>query len=161
MRSRVAVIHLLLLLAIPLPAQAQELVIERWLINGPIPAPADSSRVIRDYLGGEASAMPTVGDHGWREIATDAFGRVDLNDVFAGSSAAWSAAYAHAYVFSPEDRTVLLVGDSDDDLTVHVNGQRVWLNVVARGLGRGNDTITVRLAEGWNDDWLRPRAAAL
>jgi alpha-mannosidase len=150
MRSQFAVTCLLLLLATPLPTQAQDLVIERWLINGPIPAPADSSRVIRDYLGGEASAMPTLGDPGWREIATDGFGRLDLNDAFAGSNTAWSTAYAHSYVFSPEDRTVLLVGDSDDDLTVHVNGQRVWLNVVARGLGRGNDTIPVRLAEGWN-----------
>ncbi len=150
MRSRVAVTLLLLSLFLRLPAQAQELVIERWLIAGPVSAPADSDRVTADYLGGEGSALPNLGDPGWYEVSSDAVGRLDLNAVFAGQSTAWQAAYAHTYVFAPEDRTVLLVADSDDDLVIHVNGQRIWVNEVARGLGSGNDTITVRLAEGWN-----------
>jgi alpha-mannosidase len=139
------------------PVRAQDLVIQRWLVRGPVPSENDSLRVARDYLdGNETTALPTVGDEGWIEVGTDPFGRLDLNEVFAGASTAWSAAYAHIYVFSPEDRTVLLVADSDDDLVAFVNGQRVWLNIVARGLGRGSDTITVRLAEGWNSLLLKP-----
>jgi hypothetical protein len=119
--------------------RAQDLVIQRWLVRGPVPSENDSLRVARDYLGGnETTALPTVGDEGWIEVGSDPFGRLDLNEVFAGESTAWTAAYAHTYVFAPEDRTVLLVADSDDDLVAFVNGQRVWLNIVARGLGRGD-----------------------
>lgn len=135
---------------------AQDLVIQRWLILGPVPSDTGASRVVEDYVGGEVDLLPTVGDEGWIEVDTDAFGRLNLNNVFEGQSTAWSAAYAHTYVFAPDDRTVLLVADSDDDLVVRVNGQRVWVNEVARGLGRGNDTITVRLSEGWNSLLLKP-----
>lgn len=150
MRSRLAVTHLLLALAFQVPVQAQELVVERWLIAGPISAPADPDRVTADYLGGEGSVLPNLGDQVWHEVRAGAMGRLDLNTVFAGRSTAWSAAYAHTYVFSPEDRTVLLIADSDDDLVVRLNGQRIWVNETARGLGAGSDTITARLAEGWN-----------
>ena len=150
MRSLLAVTQLLVALALQAPVQAQELVVERWLIAGPISAPAGPDRVIADYLGGEGSVQPNLGDPEWHEVGADATGRLDLNTVFAGQSTAWSAAYAHTYVFSPEDRTVLLVADSDDDLVVRLNGQRIWVNETARGLGSGSDTITARLAEGWN-----------
>ncbi|UCF18973.1 MAG: hypothetical protein JSU87_13725, partial [Gemmatimonadota bacterium] len=153
---RTTAIVVFTLLAAAANAGAQDLVIRRWLIRGPLPAPDGEGRVERDYLGGEASIMPTVGDDGWAEVEADEFGRLDLNEVFAGQSTAWGAAYAHTWVFAPQDRTVLLVADSDDDLVVRLNGQRVWTNVVARGLGRGNDTITVRLAQGWNSLLLKP-----
>ncbi|MGD8700733.1 MAG: alpha-mannosidase, partial [Gemmatimonadales bacterium] len=155
MPSRVAVTLLLLSATLQLPAQAQELAIERWLIAGPFSAPADSDRVTADYLGVEGSALPNLGEEGWYPVSADANGRLDLNAVFAGQSTAWRVAYAHTYVFSPEDRTVLLVADSDDDLVVRLNGQRLWVNEVARGLGSGNDTVTVRLAEGWNSLMLK------
>jgi len=150
MRRQVTLIHSLFVLTLTLPAQAQEVAIERWLVAGPFSAPADHDRVVADYLGGESSTMPNFGDQGWRETQAGATGRLDLNTVFAGESTAWTAAYAHTYIFSTEDRTVLLVADSDDDLVVRLNGQRIWVNEVARGLGGGSDTITARLAEGWN-----------
>ncbi len=155
MRS-IAAALLLFLSAVTTNAGAQDLVIQRWLIKGPLSAPDGVGRVERDYLGGEASIMPTVGDEGWAEVEADEFGRLDLNEVFAGQSTAWSAAYAHTWVFAPQDRTLLLIADSDDDLVVRLNGQPVWTNVVARGLGRGSDTITVRLARGWNSLLLKP-----
>ncbi|MGD2154092.1 MAG: glycoside hydrolase family 38 C-terminal domain-containing protein [Gemmatimonadales bacterium] len=130
--------------------------ITKWLIHGPIPSGRDEARIMTDQLGGEASAMPTLGDEGWVEAETDPFGRLDLNEVFAGQATEWSAVYAHVYAFAPEDRTLLLVADSDDDLVIHVNGQRVWVNEVARGLGTGSDSVTVRLAEGWNSLLLKP-----
>ncbi len=144
-------IGVFLILAAARTASPQDLVIQRWLIHGPLPAPEDQAeRVVRDHLGGEATALPNLMDEGWREVSADGSGGLDLNVAFEGRSTAWSAGYAHTYVFAPEDRTVLLVADSDDDLVVRVNGQRVWVNEVARGLGGGSDTITVRLAQGWN-----------
>jgi hypothetical protein len=141
-----------------MPAQirGQDLVIQRWLLNGPMPSDTGATRVVADYIGGEPGLLPTLGDEGWIEVEADAFGRLDLNAVYVGTSTASSAAYAHTYVFAPEDRTVLLIADSDDDLVVRVNGQRVWVNEVARGLGGGNDTLTVKLSEGWNSLLFKP-----
>jgi alpha-mannosidase len=144
------------LLALAAPGLSQDLVVQRWLLYGPIPAPDDSGRVERDYLAGERTSLPNIGDEGWREAEADEWGRLNLNDVFRGEATEWSAAYVHTYVYCPEDRTVLLIADSDDDLVVRLNGQRVWVNVVARGLGRGRDTVTVRLAAGWNSLLLKP-----
>ncbi|UCC71842.1 MAG: alpha-mannosidase [Gemmatimonadota bacterium] len=153
MRSSALLLGLLLTAT---PLCSQDLVIRKWLIFGPVSSQRDETRVVADYLSGETSVMPTLGDEGWVEAETDPFGRLDLNDVFAGQGTEWSAAYGHVYVFAPEDRTVLLVADSDDDLVIHVNGQRVWVNEVARGLGTGSDSLTVRLAEGWNSLLLKP-----
>jgi alpha-mannosidase len=145
-----------LVLALVTPLRSQDLVITKWLIYGPVPSGRGQGRLAEDHLGGVSEALPTIGDAGWVEAETDPFGRLNLNDVFAGRATEWSAAYGHVYVFAPEDRTLLLVADSDDDLVVYVNGQRVWVNEVARGLGMGSDSVTVRLAEGWNSLLLEP-----
>jgi alpha-mannosidase len=109
--------------------------------------------VTRDYLGGEPAVLPDSGDivagGAFLPVDADSLGGIDLNRAFSSSTDA-AAAYAHAYVYSPDDRTVLLVMDSDDDLVAWLNGQRVWLHVVARGLRSGSDTVAVRLAAGWN-----------
>jgi alpha-mannosidase len=149
-------VFVLCLLALVSPARSQELVIERWLIHSPLSAPEGPDRVTADYLAGESAAMPTVGEADWMEVAADSIGRVDLNAAFADRTTEWSAAYAHTYVFAPEDRTVLLIADSDDDLVVRLNGQRLWVHDVARGLGWGRDTVMVRLATGWNSLLLKP-----
>jgi alpha-mannosidase len=134
-------------------ARAQDLPIRHWLVRGPIHVRAGAERVVHDYLGGEAAALPDSGEMfvggPFLPVDADSLGGIDLNDVFpTGTDAA--AAYASAYLHSPDDRTVLLVMDSDDDLAAWLNGQRVWLHVVARGLRRGSDTVAVRLAAGWN-----------
>ena len=130
--------------------RAQDLPIRHWLIRGPIKAPAGP---LPDYLGGEAAVLPDSGDlvagGPFLPVEADSLGGIDLNRVFTGSTDE-TAAYVHAYVFSPEDRTVLLVMDSDDDLVAWLNGQRVWAHVISRGLSTGSDTVAVRLAAGWN-----------
>ncbi len=132
------------------PLRAQDLPIRRWLVRGPIKI---TTGPLQDVLGGEAGVLPDSGEivAGGPFVPTDAdsLGGIDLNRVFTGPTDA-SAAYAHAYVFSPDDRTVLLVMDSDDDLVAWLNGQRVWVHVIARGLTAGADTVAVRLAGGWN-----------
>jgi alpha-mannosidase len=139
-------------------AHAQDLPIRHWLVRGPIHTDTGSARVVRDYLGVEATILPDSGDAvaggAFLPADADSLGGIDLNRVFAGSTDQ-AAAYAHAYVYSPDDRTVLLVMDSDDDLVAWLNGQRVWLHVVARGLQSGRDTVAVRLGAGWNSVLLK------
>jgi alpha-mannosidase len=133
--------------------RAQDLPVRRWLVLGPIHTDSGAMRVARDYLGGEATLLPDSGDARagatFLPAAADSLGGIDLLKVFANSTDR-AAAYAHAYVFSPEDRTVLLVMDSDDDLMAWLNGQRIWFHIIARGLRSGSDTVAVRLAAGWN-----------
>jgi alpha-mannosidase len=131
---------------------AQDRVIHEWLVRGPLPADTGRAGVLRDYLAAEATILPTPGDTiaggAFTSVTADPAGVVDLN-LLAGPSD-WSVAYAHTYVWSPDERAVLLVMDSDDDLVGRVNGQRVWVHVVPRGIGAGRDTVRVRLAGGWN-----------
>jgi alpha-mannosidase len=149
-RLRYAAGAVLAVLLVSASLHAQDLPIRRWLVRGPIKAAAGP---LQDYLGGEATVLPDSGDTvaggAFLPADADSLGGIDLNRVFTGSTDA-TAAYAHAYVFSPEDRTVLLVMDSDDDLVAWLNGQRVWAHVVARGMTSGSDTVAVRLATGWN-----------
>jgi len=131
--------------------------IRRWLIRAPIPADRGDAGVVKDYAGGESALLPDVGavvaGGSFVEVDADSAGRVDLNAIAGPSD--WSAAYAHTYVFAATERTVRLVMDSDDDLVAWVNGQRVWLHVVPRGIGSGRDTAAVRFAEGWNSVLLK------
>lgn len=140
----------LVALLVSAPLHAQDLPIRRWLVRGPIPA---TQGPLHDYLGLTTAVLPDSGDSVAGGVffpaEADSLGGIDLNHVFTGSTDR-AAAFAHAYVSSPDDRTVLLVMDSDDDLVAWLNGQRVWTHVVARGLTSGSDTVAVRLAAGWN-----------
>ena len=155
-RRVVAVAALCLLAAGALPAQ--DLAIRGWLLRGPIHADTGLAGLLRDYVGGELRLLPDSGevaaDGAFVSVAADSLGRVDFNAVLPGGTE-WAVAYAHAYVYSPTERTLLLVTDSDDDIVAFVNGQRVWVNNVARGVGRGRDTATVRLAAAWNSILLK------
>lgn len=154
----------LLSLLVPPPARAQDiapdLAVRRWAVLGPLPADSGRAGVVRDYLGGESGVLPSPGEAAagltWRPVDADSLGGIDLAREF-GDGTEWSAFYAHAWVDAPEERTVLLVLDSDDDIVALVNGQRVWVNVVPRGLGSGADTVRVRLARGWNSVLLKVR----
>jgi alpha-mannosidase len=141
------------------PLRAQDLAIRSWLIRGPIPAQPGRNGLVHDYAGGEAALLPDSGDvvagGVFVPVAADSLGHVDLVALFrAGTEHA--VAYVHAYVWVPSERTLQLVMDSDDDIVAFVNGQRVWVDYVARGVGPGRDTVTVRFATGWNSVLLKP-----
>lgn len=136
-------------LSVPAAAGAQDRPITDWLVRSPLPAERGSEGVTRDYLGNAPSVLPTVGDPDWRPARADSSGVLDFNTLGTGSTD-WHAAWAHVYLFTPAERSVLLVLDSDDDLVARVNGQRLWVHVVPRGVGTGRDTVFVRLAAGWN-----------
>ncbi len=139
---------------------AQDLAIRRWLVRGPVPADTGEAGVTRDYLDGEAALRPDSGervrDDAFFVAQADEAGAMNLNRVLPNPRD-WTVAYAVAYVLAPREQTVHLVMDSDDDIVAYLNGQRVWVHVVPRGLGTGGDTATVRLAAGWNTLQLKVR----
>ena len=149
----------LLLLAAP-SLRSQDFAIRRWLLRGALPADTGAAGVVGDYIGGEAALRPDSGEvaAGGAFITADAdsLGRVNLGRALPNARD-WTVAYAVAYVQAPQEMTAQLVMDSDDDLVALLNGQRIWVNVVARGGGTGSDTVTVRLAAGWNTLVLKVR----
>jgi alpha-mannosidase len=139
--------------------RAQDLTVRTWLVRGPIPSQSGRSGLLRDYAEGEDRLLPDSGDvvagGAFIPAAADSLGRVNLVTLLrTGTDNA--VAYAHAYLWVPTERTLFLVVDSDDDIVAFVNGQRVWVNYVARGVGAGRDTATVRFAAGWNSVLLKP-----
>jgi alpha-mannosidase len=146
-----------LLAAAALPAQ--DLAIRSWLVRGPIPAERELAGLLRDYGGGEDRLLPDSGDvvagGAFVPATADSLGRINLVALLR-TGTDHATAYAHTYVWSPTERTLLLVMDSDDDIVAYVNGQRVWVDFVARGVGTGRDTATVRFAAGWNSVLLKP-----
>jgi len=139
--------------------RAQDLAIRSWLVRGPIPAEPGLAGLLRDYAGGEDRLLPDSGDvaagGAFLPASADSLGRINLVALLR-TGTDHALAYAHAYVWSPTERTLLLVMDSDDDIVAYVNGQRVWVDYVARGVGTGRDTVTVRFAAGWNSVLLKP-----
>jgi len=97
---RTAIAALTLLLGMATKANAQDRLILDWLIRGPLEADTGRAGVLRDYLGAEATVLPTAGDTvaggPFRRVSADSAGRVNLN-LLAGPSD-WSVAYAHTYV---------------------------------------------------------------
>ncbi|MBI4539852.1 MAG: hypothetical protein HY704_10135, partial [Gemmatimonadetes bacterium] len=136
------------------PQEPLEAGFREWLVAGPVPAISDSARVTRDYLGGRESRLaPTHGasDGGlpWRVAVADDDGHLNFGRVF-GRNVDQAVAYAAQYLFVPEDRTYRLRLRSDDDLVIHLNGRRIWVNEIARSLVAEEDSVVVRLAGGWN-----------
>lgn len=137
---------------------AQDISVRAWLVRGPIHADTGVAGLLRDYVGGEDRLLPDSGEvvagGAFLPAPADSLGRINLVALLR-SGTDWAVAYAHVYLFAPTDRTLQLAMDSDDDIVAFVNGQRVWVNPVARGVGPGRDTVTVRFAAGWNSVLLK------
>src|SRR5258708_7607169 len=122
--------------------------IRAWRSHRPLPTDTGAARVTRDYLGGETAAFPDS-DATWHPVTTDARGLVDLNAV-PGGGANHAAVYAFTYLQSPRDETRTLILTSDDDVEAWLNGQLIHRHIAARGVDDERDSVTVRLASGWN-----------
>lgn len=145
-----------LLASAPASAQ-QDRPIPEWLVLGTYAVVEGNERVRHAYLPGEAGVAPVRDEvtdgRRWLHAAADVgnLGRLDLLPVLEGiTPVANAAGYAFTWIVSPEDRTVTLAFESDDDLRVWLNGTLVVDHEVARGVGSGTDTATVRLARGAN-----------
>jgi len=156
-RRAVAVLAFLPLTAAAPAAAQQDRPIPEWLVLGTWAVVEGPERVRHPYLTGEADVAPVRGQavdgRSWTYARADAadLGRLDLLPVLEGiTPVANAASYAFSWIVSPEDRTVTLAFESDDDLRVWLNGTLVVDHEVARGVGSGTDTATVRLARGAN-----------
>jgi alpha-mannosidase len=135
-------------------AQSPSPPIRPWLITAPVQTDTGTMRLAVDYLRGatgaaERDAFPDAGG-AWSALETPEDGVVDLNQVVPpGTATAFTVVYAFTYIRSPGDETRRLVIASDDDVVAWLNGQQIHRREIARGTD-GRDTLTVRLAAGWN-----------
>jgi CubicO group peptidase (beta-lactamase class C family) len=145
---------------------APAVVLDEWLLLGPIPISADPSQppdegaqkkaFETDLLapcGGEAHvrALPlrpcAVAGQSLTWKATRAVdGTVDIAKAVGAKS--YAVAYALAEVESPTARTVFLGLGSDDAVSVWVNAKRVHSNWVMRALEKDQDLVPVELPAG-------------
>ena len=130
-----------------------------WLIAGPFPNPrvlgTELSPAVDSTYGPErnpsASATYAVAGGGparWRRATADADGQVRLNPHFEPNN--WVAAYAQAFLYSPDARSTTLLFGADDAHVLWVEGQRVSERQ-GRHISRPDELeVRVQLRAGWN-----------
>ncbi|MHB1862942.1 MAG: glycoside hydrolase family 38 N-terminal domain-containing protein [Gemmatimonadaceae bacterium] len=125
-----------------------------WLLIGPFPVDTGALRLDKQDIGNPATliarAGQSAGGHVWQPVAMDELGQFDFFKAFAATTLDNVAAYAETYLASPDDRTVTLGVESDDDVIVWLNGALLERRDIARGVGTGTDTLTLRLHRGVN-----------
>lgn len=125
----------LLLPVVVAPGVAQESVaVDRWLVSSPFPADSTGDPLDAEYLrgSGEAGVLPdrgrTVSGADWTLVRRDSATNLDLEDL-RQEDGGRVVVYAHAYLKSPEDRTISLTWGGLDCTVVSA-----WLN--GRSLAR-------------------------
>jgi hypothetical protein len=145
------------------PARHLGLVVDWWLV-GPFDAPRFTGfarafepemrvDLAAEYTGAGGEAIR------WRRHhSDDPLGLVNLAQALGPAKEA--VGYAYAELESPEDRSVQLRTGADDNLTVWLNGQKVfsreqWLNgsrfdrfVTSVKLARGTNRVLVKICQG-------------
>jgi hypothetical protein len=130
-----------------------------WMVVGPFPNPqtvgTEYSPALDSVFGPELDpepsrrySLPGGGSASWKRIAGDATGYVRLNPHFQPSD--WVAAYAQAFLFSPDTREATLLLGADD-------AHQLWLNdrLISTRQGRNISVaddleLPVNLRQGWN-----------
>ncbi|MDE3152708.1 MAG: alpha-mannosidase, partial [Gemmatimonadota bacterium] len=125
-----------------------------WLLIGPFPVDTGALRLDKQDVGDPATLQARAGEHAaghvWQPVSMDGLGQLDFFKAFPTTSLDNTAAYAETYLASPDDRTVTLGVESDDDAIVWLNGARLERRDVARGVGTATDTLTLHLHKGVN-----------
>ena len=107
-----------------------------------------------ESVGGEAEVKPREGDilifrekeHRWRAYA------FDVGNVFSNifGEIAHATTYVVTYLkFEAKGEVDMWVG-SDDDVSIWMNDQNVWVNAVLRGWEPDQDKFTAQVKAGWN-----------
>ena len=130
-----------------------------WNIIGPFPNPqqpgTEISPAIDAIYGPELDPNLGISHAGidgrtvdWRSAEAGDDGRLRLNQYVTPSD--WAAAYAQAFLYSPDEREATLLLGADDAHVLWVNGERVSERQ-GRHISVADDlAITVRLRSGWN-----------
>ena len=131
----------------------------RWNVVGPFPNPrvlgTESSPAVDSAYGPERDPSLSAVYAGtgnrpvrWQRAEAGADGQVRLNPHFATND--WVAAYAQAWLFSPDAREALLLLGADDAHVLWVNGAQVSTRQ-GRHISRVDElAVPVRLQPGWN-----------
>lgn len=145
--------------AVPIRRWAHE-----WSVVGPFPNPqqlgTEISPAIDSVYGPEGEPDLMLGYVGvdgatvrWQPATAGQDGRVRLNGHFTPND--WVAAYAQAFLYSPDEREAILLLGADDAHVLWVNGQRVSERQ-GRNISVADDLeIPVRLRAGWNQVLLK------
>jgi hypothetical protein len=130
-----------------------------WNVVGPFPNP---QRLGTEYSPALDSAWapernpdlvatythPDGGAARWQRVRAGNNGYVSLNPHFQPND--WVAAYAQAFLYSPDERGAVLLLGADDGHVLWVNGERVSTRQ-GRNISRADDlAVPVRLERGWN-----------
>jgi len=129
-----------------------------WNVVGPFPNPrmgaTELSPALDSVYGPEHdpsldARYPTVGgSSGWKRVRASDDGQVRLNSLFEPND--WVAAYAMAFVRSPDERDVTLLIGADDAHALWLNGESVSTRQ-GRHIAQPDDVaVNVRLRAGWN-----------
>jgi len=141
---------------LPLPARRWA---TEWLVVGPFPNPqrvgTEYSPALDSVYGPEADPVTSrsyaamgEGTASWRGASGDDTGYVRLNPHFQPNDHV--AAYAQAFLFSPDDRDALLLLGADDAHQLWLNGEEVSRRQ-GRNISVQDDLeVPVRLHAGWN-----------
>lgn len=130
-----------------------------WNVVGPFPNPqrlgSEASPAIDSIYGPERD--PSLGGSyagvegrqvRWQRVLADADGQVRLNPHFAPND--WVAAYAQAFLYSPDEREATLLLGADDAHVIWVNGERVSERQ-GRHISEPDDVeVPIQLRAGWN-----------
>ena len=145
--------------------------IPSWLAAGPVEFPLEGFGNAKDTVAiGEPDISPSEGDYStsnlpekekiqWQLQSIDQKGFVDFK-----SSLEWNvnndipvkiwysrAGYAFTTIISEYEREALLTFGSNSQLTVYLNGEKVYSTNNARNALKDQDTIRIRLKKGSND----------
>jgi len=130
-----------------------------WNVARPFPNPrvlgTESSPALDSVYGPERDPSLSATYEGlgsqpvrWRRAEAGPDGQVRLNPHFAPND--WVAAYAQAWLWSPDARDALLLLGADDAHVLWVNGARVSERQ-GRHISRADEiAVPVRLEPGWN-----------
>src|SRR5207237_1153612 len=121
--------------------------IRAWSIIGPFPNTNDGG--LQQVFPPEQEVVADADYNGrrWRALRWDG-DRVDLGGEFIPNTDV--VAYAYTRVFSPVDQDAVLLLGSHDGIQVRLNGEKVFERHVHRDAAPGQDSLPVRLKQGWN-----------
>jgi hypothetical protein len=130
-----------------------------WNVVGPFPNPqhlgTEYSPAVDSVYGPETNPDLAASYTGladatvrWKRAEASEDGRVRLNSHFEPND--WVAAYAQAYLYSPDDRAVPLLLGADDAHVLWVHGERLSERQGRHSAVADEIEIPVRLRAGWN-----------